>query len=439
MLDGAAKLKPLFEEAARLGMPAVAMTDHGNMFGSYEFWQTSKESGVKPIIGIEAYVAPESRFHKQRVFWGTGKTGDEAAEGGKDVSGGGRYLHLTMWARNAKGLRNLFRLSSLASFEGYYTKPRMDLELMAQYSEGIMVTTGCPSGGVQTRLRLGQEREAIEYAGKLRDIFGRDSVFVELMDHGLDIEREVRSGLLTVAKKLGLRPVVTNDSHYVTEDQAAAHDALLAVGVGKNLDDPTRFRFNGTGYYLKSAEEMRSLNTFDEWLEGCRNTLWIAEQVEDGAYDDVFRPRDLMPKFPVPEGETQASWLRKEIERCIPNRYPNGPSREVRERIEHELSIIERMGFPAYFLVVADICQYARRSGIALGPGRGSATGSMVAYVLGITDLDPLEHSLLFERFLNPERVSMPDIDLDFDERKRGDMIRYVTERYGEDRVAQIL
>lgn len=439
MLDGAAKLKPLFEEAARLGMPAVAMTDHGNMFGSYEFWQTSKESGVKPIIGIEAYVAPESRFHKQRVFWGMGKTGDEAAEGGKDVSGGGRYLHLTMWARNAKGLRNLFRLSSLASFEGYYTKPRMDLELMAQYSEGIMVTTGCPSGGVQTRLRLGQEREAIEYAGKLRDIFGRDSVFVELMDHGLDIEREVRSGLLTVAKKLGLRPVVTNDSHYVTEDQAAAHDALLAVGVGKNLDDPTRFRFNGTGYYLKSAEEMRSLNTFDEWLEGCRNTLWIAEQVEDGAYDDVFRPRDLMPKFPVPEGETQASWLRKEIERCIPNRYPNGPSREVRERIEHELSIIERMGFPAYFLVVADICQYARRSGIALGPGRGSATGSMVAYVLGITDLDPLEHSLLFERFLNPERVSMPDIDLDFDERKRGDMIRYVTERYGEDRVAQIL
>ncbi len=439
MLDGAAKLKPLFAEAARLGMPAVAMTDHGNMFGSYEFWQTSKGTGVKPIIGIEAYVAPESRFHKQRVFWGQGKTGDDAAEGGKDVSGGGRYLHMTMWAKNAKGLRNLFRLSSLASIEGYYTKPRMDLDLMAQYSEGIMVTTGCPSGGVQTRLRLGQEREAIEYAGKLQDIFGRDSVFLELMDHGIDIEREVRSGLLSVGRKLGLRPLVTNDSHYVTEDQAAAHDALLAVGVGKNLDDPTRFRFNGTGYYLKSADEMRDLNHFDEWAEGCRNTLWIAEQVEDGAYDEVFQPRDLMPKFPVPEGETQASWLRKEVERCIPSRFPDGPDRETRERIEYELNVIEKMGFPAYFLVVADICQYARRSGIALGPGRGSAAGSMIAYILGITDLNPMPYGLLFERFLNPERVSMPDIDLDFDERKRGDMIRYVTERYGEERVAQIL
>ncbi|GAA3733000.1 DNA polymerase III subunit alpha [Salinactinospora qingdaonensis] len=438
MLDGAAKLKPLFAEAARLNMPAVAMTDHGNMFGAYDFYQESKGSGVKPIIGIEAYVAPESRFHKQRVRWGRG-TGDDATEGGKDVSGGGRYLHMTMWARNAVGLRNLFKLSTLASTEGYYMKPRMDLDIMSQHSEGIMVTTGCPSGGVQTRLRLGQEQEAMEYASSLRDIFGQDNVFVELMDHGIDIEREVRDGLLKVSKQLGLPPVVTNDSHYVTEDQAQAHDALLAVGVGKNLDDPTRFRFNGSGYYLKTPEEMRGLNSFDAWLQGCQNTLLVAERVEPGGYDEVFAHRDLMPKFPVPEGETQASWLRTMVERGIAKRYPEGASRDVRERIDHELHIINEMGFPAYFLVVADICQYARDNNIALGPGRGSAAGSMIAYVLGITDLDPLKHGLLFERFLNPERVTMPDIDLDFDERKRGDMIRYVTELYGEEQVAQIL
>ncbi|MDA0566706.1 DNA polymerase III subunit alpha [Streptomonospora sp. S1-112] len=438
MLDGAAKLKPLFAEAARQQMPAVAMTDHGNMFGAYEFWEQSKGSGVKPIIGIEAYVAPDSRFHKKRMRWGRGDS-DDQAEGGKDISGGGRYLHMTMWARNATGLRNLFRMSSLASIEGYYGKPRMDLELMSRHSEGVMVSTGCPSGGVQTRLRLGQEQEAIEYAAGLQDIFGRDHVFLELMDHGIGIEREVREGLLKVGRQLNLRPLVTNDSHYVTQDQAEAHDALLAIGVGKNLDDPNRFKFNGDGYYIKSAEEMRSILTLDEWAEGCRNTLWVAEQVEDGCYDEVFASRDLMPKFDVPEGETQASWLRKEIERHLAVRYPDGVTDAVRERVDREVGIIEAMGFPAYFLVVADICQYARKNGIALGPGRGSAAGSMVAYVLGITDLDPIDHGLLFERFLNPERVTMPDIDLDFDERRRGEMIEYVTRKYGEERVAQIL
>ena len=439
MLDGAAKLGPLFAEAERMGMPAVAMTDHGNMFGAYEFFQQSQQHAVKPIIGIEAYVAPESRFHKKQVFWGRSRDGDNAAEGGKDISGKGRYLHMTMWARNATGLRNLFRLSSLASVEGYYMKPRMDLELMAQHSAGIMVTTGCPSGGVQTRLRLGQQQEALEYAAQLRDIFGQENVFVELMDHGLDIEREVRSGLLKVSKELGLKPIVTNDSHYVTEDQAGAHDALLAVGVGKNLDDPNRLKFNGSGYYLKSAEEMRGLNTFEEWTQGCANTLLISDMVEDGAYDEVFAHRDLMPRFPVGENDTQATALRSMIDEHIGMRYPQGASDEVRHRIDHELDIITEMGFPAYFLVVADICRHARDNHIALGPGRGSAAGSMVSYVLGITDLDPLEHGLLFERFLNPERVSMPDIDLDFDERKRGDMIRYVTDLYGEQRVAQIL
>ncbi|MFC4564238.1 DNA polymerase III subunit alpha [Nocardiopsis mangrovi] len=440
MLDGAAKLKPLFAEAKRLGMPAVAMTDHGNMFGAYEFWQQSKGTGVKPIIGIEAYVAPGSRFHKKRMKWGQARDADgDSAEGGKDISGGGRYLHMTMWARNAQGLRNLFRMSSLASFEGYYMKPRMDLDLMAEHSDGVIVSTGCPSGGVQTRLRLGQEQEAVDYAGRLVDIFGRDNVLLELMEHGVPIEREVRDGLLRVGKKVGLRPLVTNDSHYVTEDQAEAHDALLAVGVGKNLDDPNRFKFNGSGYYVKTADEMRALLSLDEWAEGCKNTLWVAEQVEEGCYDEVFAHRELMPEFPVPEGESQSSWLRKEVVRLTPTRYPDGASDEVQRRIDYELSIIEEMGFPAYFLVVSDICQHARKNAIALGPGRGSAAGSMVAYVLGITDLDPVYHGLLFERFLNPERVSMPDVDLDFDERKRGDMIRYVTDLYGDERVSQIL
>ncbi|KOX07249.1 DNA polymerase III subunit alpha [Nocardiopsis sp. NRRL B-16309] len=440
MLDGAAKLKPLFKEAARLEMPAVAMTDHGNMFGAYEFYQQSKGSGVKPIIGIEAYVAPESRFHKKRVFWGRASGSDDASgEGGKDISGGGRFLHMTMLAQNATGLRNLFKMSSLASMEGYYMKPRMDLDLMAENSEGIIVSTGCPSGGVQTRLRLGQEKEAIEYAAKLQDIFGRENVFLELMDHGVDIEKQVRDGLLEVGRELNIPPLVTNDSHYVYESQASAHDALLAVGVGKNLDDPTRFRFNGSGYYLKTPDEMRGLLDFDEWAQGCKNTLLIAERIEPDAYDSVFAHRDLMPAFPIPEGETESSWLRKEVERCLPSRYPDGVSAEYRQRVDYELGIINEMGFPAYFLVVADICQYARREGIALGPGRGSAAGSMVAYVLGITDLDPMAHGLLFERFLNPERVSMPDVDLDFDERRRTEMIDYVTRLYGEERVAQIL
>ncbi|SIO89317.1 DNA polymerase III subunit alpha [Nocardiopsis sp. JB363] len=440
MLDGAAKLKPLYKEAARLEMPAVAMTDHGNMFGAYEFYQQSQGTGVTPIIGIEAYVAPESRFHKKRVFWGRSNSSDDAsAEGGKDISGGGRYLHMTMLAENEQGLRNLFRMSSLASMEGYYMKPRMDLEMMSEYSEGVIVSTGCPSGGVQTRLRLGQEKEAIAYAAGLQDIFGKDNVFLELMDHGVPIEKEVRDGLLRVGRELNIPPLVTNDSHYVYESQASAHDALLAVGVAKNLDDPTRFRFNGSGYFLKSGEEMRGLLNFDEWAQGCKNTLLIAERVAPNAYDNVFAHRDLMPVYPVPEGETQASWLAKEVERRIPVRYPNGATDEARTRIQYELGIINKMGFPAYFLVVADICDYARKNGIALGPGRGSAAGSMIAYMLGITDLDPLDHGLLFERFLNPERVSMPDVDLDFDERRRGEMIEYVTRLYGEERVAQIL
>ncbi|MFC5664241.1 DNA polymerase III subunit alpha [Kitasatospora misakiensis] len=436
MLDGAAKNGKLFAEAERQGMPAIAMSDHGNMFGAYEFFHAAAKTGVKPIIGIEAYVAPSSRFLKKQVFWSPGGQRPSGAdgEGGKDVSGGGRYTHMTMWAQNPTGLRNLFKLSSLASMEGYYMKPRMDRELIAANAAGIIATTGCPSGEVQTRLRLGQYEEAVKAAGAYQDIFGKENYFLELMDHGLDIERQVRADLLRLAKQLDIPLLATNDSHYVTADQADAHDSLLCVGVGKNKDDPNRFKFQGTGYYVKTAAEMREL--FRELPEACDNTLAIAERVE--SYEEVFTYVDRMPQFDVPEGESQASYLRKKIAAGLQHRYGDSPSQEVLDRVELEMSVITPMGFDAYFLVVADICQYGRDNGIPVGPGRGSAAGSMVAYLTGITQLDPLEHDLLFERFLNPERINPPDVDIDFDDRQRDQMVRYVTDKYGSAYTAQV-
>ncbi|MFB7669161.1 DNA polymerase III subunit alpha [Kitasatospora sp. NPDC056138] len=436
MLDGAAKNGKLFAEAERQGMPAIAMSDHGNMFGAYEFFHAAAKTGVKPIIGIEAYVAPGSRFEKKQVFWSPGGQRPASAdgEGGKDVSGGGRYTHMTMWAQNATGLRNLFKLSSLASMEGYYMKPRMDRELISANATGIIATTGCPSGEVQTRLRLGQYDEAVKAAGAYQDIFGKENYFLELMDHDLSIERDVREDLLRLAKQLNIPLLATNDSHYVTADQADAHDSLLCVGVGKNKDDPNRFKFQGTGYYIKTAAEMREL--FRELPEACDNTLLIAERIE--SYDEVFTYIDRMPQFDVPEGETQASYLRKKIAAGLKVRYGDNPSQEVLDRIELEMGVITPMGFDAYFLVVADICQYARDNGIPVGPGRGSAAGSMVAYLTRITELDPLEHDLLFERFLNPERINPPDVDIDFDDRQRDQMVRYVTDKYGSAYTAQV-
>jgi DNA polymerase-3 subunit alpha len=437
MLDGAAKVAPLFAEAARLGMPAVGMTDHGNMYGADEFYQQAKKAGIKPIIGIEAYVAPASRFHKKPIFWGNDKQRgvDEYGEGG-DVSGGGAYTHMTMLARNTTGLRNLFKISSLASFEGYYRKPRMDRELISEYAEGIIATTGCPSGEVQTRLRLGQRDEALRAAADYRDIFGAENFFLELMDHGLSIERSVREGLLEIAGKLDLRPLATNDSHYVTKDQASSHAALLCVQSGKTLSDPNRFKFDGDGYYLKSAEEMREY--WDREVPGAADhTLLIAERVE--SYDELYTHRDRMPVFDVPDGHDQAGWLHHEVMKGLRWRFPDGVPDGYLPRAEFEIDVIVQKGFPAYFLVVADLINYARSVGIRVGPGRGSAAGSLVAYALGITNLDPIPLGLLFERFLNPERVSMPDIDIDFDDRRRGEMIRYATEKYGADRVAQVI
>ncbi|MFK0106439.1 DNA polymerase III subunit alpha [Streptomyces sp. NPDC091217] len=440
MLDGAQKLKPMFAEVERQGMPAVAMSDHGNMFGAYEFHQVSKGfGGVKPIIGIEAYVAPSSRRNRKQEFWGPGgqRAMSDDGEGSKDVSGGGRFTHMTMWARNVQGLRNLFYMSTEASYTGQFPsgKPRMDMELISEHAEGIIATTGCPSGAIQTRLRLNQYDEARKVASTYQDIFGRENYFLELMDHGLSIEREVRDGLLRLAKDLNIPLLATNDAHYVHEDQADAHDNLLCIGVGKNKADEKRFRFQGSGYYLKTAQEMRAL--FSELPEACDNTLLIAERIE--SYDSVFENVDEMPQFPdVPEGETQESWLRKDVMKGLAMRYGDPIPAEVLERFETEMSVIGPMGFSSYFLVVADICKYARDNRVPVGPGRGSATGSIVAYATRITELCPLEHGLLFERFLNPERINPPDVDLDFDDRQRDKMVRYVTEKYGDEYTAMV-
>jgi DNA polymerase III subunit alpha len=426
MLDGAAKIDDLFAESARMGMPALGITDHGYLFGAYEFWKKSKKYGVKPVIGLEAYLTPgTSRRDRTRMRW---------AEGGEDdVSGGGAYTHMTMWARNNEGMHNLFRMGSLASLEGHFYKPRMDRELLNTYAKGLIGTTGCPSGEVQTRLRLGQYKEAAEAAAEFRDIFGEGNFYVELIDHGLDIERRVQKDLLRLARDLDLPLIASNDLHYTRPEDAQAHSVLLCVQSGATLADPKRFKFGADNFYLWSPEQMR-----EQWAEipeACDNTLLVAERCNV----DFVEGANLMPRFPVPPGEDEQSWFVKEVERGLHRRYPGGVPDDVRRQADYESGVICQMGFPGYFLVVADFINWAKDNGIRVGPGRGSAAGSTVAYVMGITDLDPLPHGLIFERFLNPERVSMPDIDVDFDERRRGDVIRYVTERYGEDRVSQIV
>jgi DNA polymerase III subunit alpha len=431
MLDGAAKVAPMLAEAQRLQMPAIGMTDHGNMFGASEFYNGATAAGIKPIIGIEAYVAPASRFETKRILWG------DPGQKSDDVSGSGSYTHMTMVAENATGLRNLFTLSSLASFEGQLGKwSRMDAELIAEHAAGIIATTGCPSGEVQTRLRLGHHREALESAAKWREIFGPQNYFLELMDHGLSIERRVRDGLLEIGRALNIPPLATNDCHYVTRDAAHNHEALLCVQTGKTLTDPTRFKFDGDGYYLKSAAEMREIWD-DEVAGACDSTLLIAERVS--SYADLWEPRDRMPVFPVPDGHDPASWLRHEVEAGLRRRFPDALPDGYSERAAYEIEVICDKGFPSYFLIVADLINYARSVDIRVGPGRGSAAGSLVAYALGITDIDPIQHGLLFERFLNPERASMPDIDIDFDDRRRGEMVRYAAEKWGQDRVAQVI
>ena len=428
-LDGASRIPDLVAEVGRLGQPAVAITDHGNMHGAYELWRTAVDADIKPIIGIEAYVTPETaRQDKSRVHWGTDEQRSD------DVSGGGFITHMTLWASDDTGLVNLIKASSVANLEGLVGKwPRMDKDLLSTYHKGVIATTGCPSGIVQTRLRLGQFDEALRAAGEFQDIFGKENYYVELMDHGLEIEHRVTKDLLEIARRLDAPLVATNDSHYVRKEDASAQDALLCINSGSRLTDPGRFKFDGSGYYIRSAQEMREI--FKEFPEACDNTLEIAERCnvmfddhEDGAF---------MPRFDCPEGWDETSLFLKKVDEGLKNRYPDGVPEEVSHQADYECGVICQMQFTGYFLVVADYINWAKNHGIMVGPGRGSAAGSMVAYAMGITELDPLKHGLIFERFLNPERVSLPDIDVDFDPEGRMKVLDYVGRKYGSDKVAQ--
>jgi DNA polymerase-3 subunit alpha len=436
MLDGAARLGAMAERTAELGMPAIAMTDHGNVFGAYEFYRKATDAGVKPIIGIEAYFAPNiSRFEKKGINFYDG--------GPDDISARGAYTHMTLLSESTEGMHNLFRLTTGAWRDGFFKHPRMDRELLAQHGRGIIGTTGCPSGEIQVHLRYGNYAAARQTAADFQDILGRENYFLELMDHGLDIENRVRDDLLRLGKDLAIPLIATNDSHYVNQADSKSQEHLLCINSGSTMDIPAgdgpgqRFAFSGDGYYIKSPAEMRALwvDKYD-LREACDNTLLIAERC-----DVQFTEGNgtFMPRFHCPPGEDETSWLVKEVEKGLQFRYPNGISDAVRKQADFEVGVIIQMGFPGYFLVVADFINWAKDNGIRVGPGRGSGAGSMVAYAMRITDLDPLVHGLIFERFLNPDRISMPDFDIDFDERRRGEVIRYVTEKYGEDRVSMIV
>jgi DNA polymerase III subunit alpha len=428
MLDGAARLDDLVAKAVADGQPALGITDHGNMYGVLEFFKECRTQGVKPVIGTEAYMAYETRSERPPRRGRVDDSGGDT-EGGKKL-----YYHLTLLAESDQGYRNLIQLASLAFMEGYYYKPRMDWELLARYHEGLIATTGCLGGHVLQSLLQGDDKGALNNAGRLQEIFGKDNLFVELQDHGLQAQRDTNPKLVEIARKIGAPLIATNDSHYVHREDHEAHDALLCVQTGATLSDPKRFKFEGQEHYLKTAAEMRYL--FRDLPEACDNTLWVAERADVNI--EFGKPQ--LPDFPIVEGfADDASYLDHLTWEGAKARWGQELSPSVVERLVYELQVIKNMGFASYFLIVWDLIKHAKDHNIRVGPGRGSAAGCAVAYCLRITDLDPIKYDLLFERFLNPSRISMPDIDMDFDSRYRDEMIRYAAEKYGRDHVAQII
>ncbi len=414
MLDGAARIQDVVAKAVADGQPAIGITDHGNMYGVLDFYRAARDAGVKPVVGMEAYFVDTSRFDRPR------RSEHE-------------IYHLTLLALDHTGYRNLIKISSGAYLDGFFYKPRVDFELLERHRDGLVATSGCLGSAICQRLLRDDYDGALATAARFQDVMGRDNFFVELQDHGLPDQHRVNVDLLRIARAVGAPLLATNDSHYTHRDDAESHAALLCVQTGSTLDDPNRFKFEADEFYLKTASEMRHL--FRDHEDACDNTLWIAERA------DLEIPFDnaVLPAFPTPPGTDEATYLRDLVLEGARRRYGPQPAPHVTERIDYELGVIGTMGFAAYFLVVWDLVRYARERGIRVGPGRGSAAGSCVAYCLGIVDIDPIRYDLLFERFLNPGRKQMPDIDMDFDSRHRSELIRYAAQRYGDDHVAQII
>tara|TARA_B100001079_G_scaffold99328_1_gene85401 strand:+ start:4027 stop:7584 length:3558 start_codon:yes stop_codon:yes gene_type:complete len=428
LLDGAARIGDIVAAAVADGQPAIGITDHGNMYGVVDFYRACREQGIKPVLGTEAYMAHESRSERPTRRGRLDDSGGET-EGGRKL-----YYHLTLLAENATGYRNLIQVASRAFLEGYYYKPRVDWEVLADHNEGLIATTGCLGGQVLQALLRDDYEGARERAGRLQDIFGRDNLFVELQDHGIPEQQRTNPQLIRLAEELGAPLLATNDSHYTCEDDAVSHDALLCVQTGSLVSDEQRFRFHGTQHYVKSAGEMRGL--FRDVPSACDNTLWIAERCDV----EIEFGKPQLPDFPLPDGfKDDDAYLEHLAFEGARKRWGDTLPDSVVERLAYELKVIGDMGFSAYFLITWDLIRYARERSIRVGPGRGSAAGCAVAYALEITDLDPIRYDLLFERFLNPSRSNMPDIDMDFDSRHRDELIRYAAERYGRDHVAQII
>ncbi len=428
MLDGASRLDELVAAAAADGQPALGITDHGNMYGVLDFYKACRSHGINPIIGTELYQAHDSRFERPS------RRGRIDDSGGNTDGGKKLYYHLIALAENNTGYQNLIELSSDAFMTGFHYKPRCDWELLEKYSEGVIATTGCLGGHVLQSLLQGNEQQAIERAARLQDIFGRDNLFIELQDHGIPEQRKTNPQLIEIARKINAPLLATNDSHYTKRVDHDAHDALLCVQTGSLMSDPDRFKFSGDEHYLKTAQEMR--HQWAELPEACDNSLWIAERCNV----EIEFGKPQLPDFPIPSGfEGSDDYLYHLTMEGAKKRWGSSIPQATIDRIEFELDTIKSMGFSSYFLITWDMIRYAREVGIRVGPGRGSAAGCAVAYSLWITDLDPIKYDLLFERFLNPSRISMPDIDMDFDSRYRDQMIRYCAEKYGRDHVAQIV
>ena len=428
LLDGANKLPELCKRVAELGMPAVAVTDHGNMFGAFHFFHEALQHGIRPIIGVEAYIAPASRKNKEA---------QAASE-----SGEGYAYHLTILAATQKGYRNLVRLVSEAYLSGFYHRPRMDKELLREHAEGLIGLSGCLKGEVAGALSRGNYAAAKKAFLEYEDIFGKGNFYVEIMDHGLPQQTAIVPDLLRLSTETGAPAVATNDSHYLRRDDAFPHEVLLCIGMGKTLEDERRMRFYNDEFYVKDPDEMKA--RFASWsAEAVTNTVAIAERCAVSFDTDGLH----LPTFTAPDGRPPAEYFRDLASEGLERRLTELaaadaaaiPAEKYRERLTYEMAVIEKMGFPSYFLIVSDFIRYAREKGISVGPGRGSAAGSIVSWALRITEIDPLKYDLLFERFLNPERISMPDIDIDFCQARRGEVIEYVTAKYGRENVSQIV